>query len=87
MTGSLQEKRGKFYAVLNFRDEENDLQRTYFMNIKNFINMCGKIGKKSFNEIDLIMNGAIKIIGEKKRKRYRWNIDKFLIDYVERKTV
>ena len=30
MTGSLQEKRGKFYAVLNFRDEEGKRKQKWF---------------------------------------------------------
>lgn len=30
MTGSLQEKRGKFYAVLNFRDEEGNRKQKWF---------------------------------------------------------
>ena len=30
MTGSLQEKRGKFYAVLNFRDEDGKRKQKWF---------------------------------------------------------
>lgn len=65
--------------ILNFRDEEKGIERTYFQNIKDFEAMCKKINKVSFNEIDLIMNGnAIKITGIKKRINYQWNIDEFL---------
>lgn len=62
--------------LLNFRDENNDNQRTYFIDIKNFIGMMNQINKKSFNELDLLTVGkAIKIQGEKKRTRYRWNLE------------
>ena len=42
--------------------------------------MIKKIGKKSFNEMDIILNGAIKVHGQKKRVRYRWDIESFLND-------
>lgn len=64
--------------VLNFRDEKNDSQRTYFIDIKNFNKMIDSIGKRSVNEIDILLNGAIKIQGNKKRTRYSWDIDAFL---------
>ena len=70
--------------VLNFRDEVNGTERTYFQNIKDFDLMCKKINKQSFNEIDLLMNGAVKINGEKKRIHYRWNLDEFFNTYEER---
>lgn len=61
--------------IFNFRDEEKNLQRTYFQNIIDFNKMCKDIAKKSFNEMDLLLNNGIKINGEKKRTRYIWNID------------
>ena len=64
--------------MLNFRDEKNDSQRTYFQNIVDFNKMIKEINKVSFNEMDLIIYNAIKIDGEKKRVHYRWNIDEFL---------
>lgn len=70
--------------VLNFRDEVNGTERTYFQNIKDFDSMCKKINKQSFNEIDLLMNGAVKINGDKKRIHYRWNLDEFFNTYEER---
>jgi penicillin-binding protein-related factor A (putative recombinase) len=60
--------------ILNFRDEKNKMQRTYSIYIKQFVGMINKLDKKSFNEIDLINNGAVKIHGEIKRTRYRWNL-------------
>lgn len=64
--------------VLNFRDEINNMERTYFQNIKDFLKMCKSINKKSFNELDLIMAGAIKLEGVKKRTNYTWNVEKLL---------
>lgn len=64
---------------LNFRNENDDNQRTYFINIKDYNSMIKKINKKSFNEIDLIMFGnAVKISGYKKRVHWHWDIDLFL---------
>lgn len=66
---------------LNFRDEKNDTERLYFINTKNFVHMMGSINKVSFNEIDLLTNNAIKIDGNRKRKRFKWNIDSFMKVY------
>lgn len=64
--------------IYNFRDEKNDMERTYFQNIKDFNRMVITLGKHSFNEIDILLNGAVKINGEKKRTRYTWNIDELI---------
>lgn len=61
--------------VFNFRDEENDMERTYYQDIKDFNKMINSFSKKSFNEIDLIKNGAIKINGNRKRLYYTWFLD------------
>lgn len=68
--------------MLNFRDENNENQRTYFIEINNFVNMMKLIDKKSFNEIDLLSIGnAKKIQGNKKITRWNWNIDEFFESY------
>lgn len=65
--------------LLNFRTEETNLQRTYYISIQNFLDMCKKINKKSVNEIDLINVGsAIKVDGAKKRSRYAWDVNGLL---------
>lgn len=64
--------------LFNFRDEKNNMERTYYQNINDFMIMYQKINKSSFNELDLLTNGAIKIEGTKKRKNYIWNIDTLL---------
>lgn len=64
--------------LFNFRDELHNMERTYFQNIEMFMKMYNKINKSSFNEIDLILNGAVKIEGTKKRKNYVWDIENFL---------
>lgn len=63
--------------IFNFRDEVNNTQRTYFQNIIDFNKMCKKINKFSFNEIDLLLNNAIKIQGQKKRVHFKWNLNEF----------
>jgi len=65
--------------MLNFRGEDNDNQRLYFIDIKNFCNMMKQIDKSSFNELDLLTVGrAVRIQGEKKRTRWKWNLEDFL---------
>lgn len=63
--------------LFNFRDEKNNIERTYFQDIIDFESMCKKINKHSFNEIDLCLNNSVKINGNKKRVRYNWDIDSF----------
>lgn len=67
--------------ILNFRNEDTNDQRTYFIHIGNFMRMINSIGKKSFDEMDLLLNGAIKIKGLRKRTRYVWDINEFLCNY------
>lgn len=61
--------------IMNFRDEDTNNQRTYYMHIDDFNKFLMSTTKKSINEIDIIMNGGIKIDGNKKRIRYSWDID------------
>lgn len=61
--------------ICNFRNENND---TFFINIRDFINMMENIKKKSFNINDLINNKAIRIDSRKKRTRYTYDINKFI---------
>lgn len=67
--------------ILNFRNEDTKDQRTYFIHIKDFMKMINSINKKSFDEMDLILNGAIKIHGLRRRTRYAWDINEFLCNY------
>lgn len=66
---------------LNFRDEKNDTQRLYFMNIIDFNEMMKKINKVSFNEMDVLLHNGIKISGNKKRIHFNWNLDEFFESY------
>lgn len=63
---------------LNFRDEKNNMERTYFLSITDFNRMMKEINKVSFNELDIVLYHGVKISGVKKRVHYRWNIDEFL---------
>jgi recombination protein U len=67
--------------VCNFRDEKNDTQRLYFMNIIDFNKMMREINKSSFNEMDIILHNAVKISGVKKRVHFNWDIDGFFNSY------
>lgn len=63
---------------LNFRDEENDMERLYFISADDFNKSMRDTGKSSINEIDIILHNGVKILGTKKRVHYRWDIDEFL---------
>lgn len=63
--------------VFNFRDKNNDTERTYFQEVSSFYSMSKRIQKQSFNEVDLLLNDCVKIAGEKKRVNYRWDIKIF----------
>lgn len=76
----------KFYSyegvsagfILNFRNENEMTQESYYISIKCFMNMIYDIDKQSFNINDLKEHGAITIEGTKKRTRYKWNIEKLM---------
>lgn len=66
---------------LNFRDDERNLQRTYFLNIKDYNLMIKTLNKKSIDEIDISRHNAVKINGFIKRTRYTWDLNEFLLKY------
>lgn len=70
--------------LFNFRDEENDMQRTYYQDINDFLKMYHSIHKFSFTELELLLHNAIKVDGEKMRVNYKWNINKLIADVVYR---
>lgn len=68
---------GFFFNFRHFEGKKNAFESLYWQNIDDFNLMMNKNGKKSFNELDLLMNNAVKISGDKKRSRYRWDIKEF----------
>lgn len=70
----------------NFR-LDNGEQLLYFFDINNFNRMRLNINKKSFNIIDAISYGAIKINGIKKRVHYKWDLDSFFLNMDSHLTV
>jgi hypothetical protein len=66
--------------LLNFRLEKEG-QITYFFDIKDFNKMREKSSKKSFNIMDAVLNGAVKVQGAIKRTRYRWDVCPALSQY------
>lgn len=61
--------------LFNYREKEN---ATYFLHIDNFNVMKKELNKKSFNISDVEKYGAVKINNEKKRTRYKYDIDSFV---------
>lgn len=68
--------------VLNFRIEAKNEEATYFISIANFDKMMSRLTKKSFNAIDLIQNGAIKIQSTKKRTLFCYGVKEFVEELV-----
>ena len=66
---------------LNFRDQKNETERTYFINIIDFNKMMKEINKVSCNEIDVLLHNGVKISGEKKRVHFKWNLEEFFENY------
>lgn len=64
--------------VLNYRDDTNNNQRTYFLDIRDFNKIRLSTDKHSVNEIDILLNNAVKINGHIKRVHWHWNVDEFL---------
>lgn len=64
--------------LLNYRNEKEMTQETFYIDIKDFVNMCSTLEKKSCNKEDIIRFGGILVEGIKKKTRYSWNIDKLL---------
>lgn len=61
--------------LINFRNENND---TFFMLIEEYLVLVNEIHKKSFNISDLEKAGITRIQSERKRTRYRYNINKMV---------
>ena len=73
--------------MLNFRVEDKGLEVTYFISIDNFDKMMRKLNKKSFNAIDLINNGAVKIESVKKRTLFTYGVKEFIEKFVTRNEI
>ena len=69
--------------LLNFRDEKNDTERLYFIDINDFNAMVRKLDKHSCSEVDLILNHAKKVSGVKKRIHFSWDIDSLIKELCE----
>lgn len=61
--------------LVNYRNENND---TFFILIDEYLDLIKSLNKKSFNVKDLIDIGATRIESEKKRTRYKYNIEKMI---------
>lgn len=72
--------------VLNYRVEDKGAEITYFISIENFDKMMSKLTKKSFNAIDLINNGAVKIATEKKRTLFNYGVKEFIETMIQSNT-
>lgn len=53
-------------------------KKTYFLHINDFNKLIQSIDKKSINQTDIVRAGAIEVIGEIKRVRYKYYIGEFV---------
>lgn len=68
--------------VLNFRDEENNLENTYYISIQNFLEFLKETGKKSINKTDCKLRGIV-VESTLKRKYYNYNVEGMIQDIVK----
>lgn len=66
--------------VFNFKDEEKNIEKVYFMYINDFNNFISNTDKSSINATDIVLNGGIPIEAVCKRKWFGYNIDKMIDD-------
>ena len=68
--------------LLNFRDEEKNLEDTYYMSIEKFLKFLQETQKKSINKIDCELRG-IKVESVLLRKYYNYNVERMIRDIVK----
>ena len=61
--------------VMNFRNHDN---RTFFIEINDFVHYTDKLLKKSIGFEDVMKMNPVEIFGEKKRTRWRYNKERFI---------
>lgn len=61
--------------IINFRSYEN---RTFYLDIRDFILFSESTNKKSINMRDVVDFGGIEIISSKKRTRYRYDVNNLI---------
>lgn len=74
--------------VLNFRDDEEKKDATYFIHIEDFERMMSELNKKSFTLLDLMGYNPIRIKSELKRVNFSYDVkgllreleDKYKVD-------
>lgn len=69
--------------VLNFRDDECNLDNTYYISIEDFSTFLNETQKKSINKTDCELRG-IRIESKLKRKNYGYNIKKMIEDIIKK---
>lgn len=67
--------KGVFGFIINFRDEQN---KTYFINIRDFLDYTSSLDKKSINKDDILQMNPLEIDSKLMRSNYAYNVEKFL---------
>ena len=66
---------GVFGFIINFREAGN---KTYFVDIGNFLNYTSTLSKKSINRDDILQMSPVEIENSLKRTNYHYDVEKFL---------
>lgn len=69
--------------LLNFRDDEQNLDDTYYISIENFLKFLQETNKKSINKTDCDLR-AIRVESILKRKYYSYNVERMIRDIVRK---
>lgn len=72
---------GVFGFVINFREYDN---KTFFIDINDFLEYTNDLNKKSININDILKIKHIVIDNELKKIRYKYDIDKFIKDVMDK---
>ena len=71
---------GVYGFVINFREYDN---RTFFIDIKDFLEYTNRLNKKSINIDDVLKMKYVVIENKIKRVKYKYDIDKFISDVLK----
>jgi len=71
--------------VLNFRDDDTNMEDTYYISIEDFSTFLNETHKKSINKADCELRG-LSVESKFKRTNYKYNVKKMLEDIIRKES-
>lgn len=71
--------------VLNFRDDDTNMEDTYYISIEDFSTFLNETHKKSINKADCELRGLY-VESKLKRTNYKYNVKKMLEDIIRKES-